>query len=68
MVKRRTPDFYEIDSTRYSAVVACQLCAWRASGHTKASMYRLVADHLRRAHGAHTAAAHADESAGRWRR
>ena len=65
MPKRTVPSFFVIDSTRYSAVVSCRMCPWRAFAHTKSSAYRLVADHLRRTHGAAEAARDADRSAGR---
>ena len=65
MPPKRATKFFDIDSTRYSAVVSCRMCPWRAFGHTRSSVYRLVADHLRRAHGATDAARDADTSAGR---
>lgn len=57
---------YIIDSSPYVAVVVCKYgdgCKWRASAHTKPSAYRLVADHLARAHHDKRAAGTARESA-----
>lgn len=41
---------YVIDATPDSAVVRCNLCAWRGYSHAKSSAYRQVASHLVSAH------------------
>lgn len=58
---------YTIDSTPWSAVVVCNRrgCFWRGFAHTKPSAYRLVSDHLRRAHDDAEAADDARQSAQR---
>ncbi|MGB3604231.1 MAG: hypothetical protein WBA38_11860 [Gordonia sp. (in: high G+C Gram-positive bacteria)] len=55
----RTKDAFSIDSTPWTAVAVCRMpgCSWRGSGHSRASVYRLLASHLTHTHAEHQRAA-----------
>lgn len=57
------------DFTAHSAVIVCERpgCLWRCLAHTPASAWRLLADHCRRVHHDHEAAAYALRRSGQTR-
>ena len=58
--------FHTLDATSHTAVLVCHRCPeWRAFGHTSASVWRLYADHCRRAHDDQRTAHYATDAARR---